>query len=141
MVTLFFMKSWILIKQDCRGITAFIPYFFSLVLRCFMVVSSFLIHGCQENCFSLYIYNSTIPLSSGFRKYILFYLCQFSDLENGLISLVDYILIECQAAKRQKLEGGSLHKVCKFDYSTSSCDYLITEEVTVILCLCLNAQI
>ncbi|KAG4990954.1 hypothetical protein JHK87_024411 [Glycine soja] len=36
---------------------------------------------------------------------------QFSDLENGLISLVDYILIECQAAKRQKLEGGSLHKV------------------------------
>ena len=40
--------------------------------------------------------------------------------------------IECQAAKRQKLEGGSLHKVCKFDYSTSSCDYLITEEVTVM---------
>ena len=52
--------------------------------------------------------------------------------KNGLISLVDYILIECQAAKRQKLEGGSLHKVCKFDYSTSSCDYLITEEVIVM---------
>jgi len=39
--------------------------------------------------------------------------------------------IECQAAKRQKLEGGSLHKVCKFDLSTSACNYLIAEVATV----------
>lgn len=35
--------------------------------------------------------------------------------------------VECQAAKRQKLEGGLLHKVCKFDYSMSAFDHLITE--------------
>jgi len=54
--------------QACLRITAFIPYLLSsaVIFSGAIVLSSFLIQDVKKK---LLIYNSSIPLSSGFRKY------------------------------------------------------------------------
>lgn len=77
---------------------------------------------CPIICiFLYYLFNSYIVLR--FQKLL-------AQNKEGILSS----WVESQAAKRQKLEGGLLHRVCKLFYSFYS-DLLILEEAVGIVCV------